>query len=178
MSAKKNISHKRESLRLAKMTSICYMLDIPDRPMGGEYGVTKGAAHYTKLTVVNDKSSVSHDHITSSHTTTLPSIDKEAIQLTNKNDDGSLMLPFRDVEMAQLGNFTLSPRSPEQQQLNMFLDGSSFSHEDLHLDQQQQHHDTFDQRQSTIYQQRTTEQFTTTSDQRQDIHLVTDQTAL
>ena len=157
------------------------MLDIPDQPMGGEYGVTKGAAHYTKLTVVNDKSSlgVSHDHITSSL------IDKDAMQLTSKNDDGSLMLPFRDVEMAQFGSFTLSPRSPEQHQLNMFLDGSSFSHEDHHLDQQ--HHDTFDQRQSSIDQhqrqssidqQRNTEQFTTTSDQRQDINQVTDQTAL
>ena len=176
VAAKKNLSHKRESLRVAKMNSICEMLDIPT---AAGYNRPKGL-HYSKLTIVNDKPSPhtpvgrSHDHTSSSNATT-PLVTEEAIQFANKNDDGSLMLPFKAVEMDQLGGFSVSPRSPDRQQLNMFLESSSFSHEDHHLDQRQHHHDSFYQRQQSIDQQNNVER---TNDQRQDINQVTNQTTL
>ena len=184
VAAKKNLSHKRESLRLAKMSNICEMLDIPGQPTAG-YNRPKGI-HYSKLTIVNDKSSPhapvggshapvggSHDHMTSMSSTS-PLVNEEAMQFASKNDDGSLMLPFKAVEMDQLGSFTVSPRSPDQQQLNMFLESSSFSHEDHHLDQ---HHDNFDQRQLSIDQQNSVDQVKITSDQRQN-NQVKNQTTL
>ena len=176
VAAKKNISHKRESLRMAKMTSICDMLDIPGQPTAAGYSRPK-ALHYSKLTIVNDKPTAhtpvggSGDHMTSSNITS-PLVTDEAMQFANKNDDGSLMLPFKAVEMDQLGSFTVSPRSPDHQQLNMFLENSSFSHEDHHLDQ---HHDNFDQRQVNIDQHNNAER---TIDQRQVINEMTNQTTL
>ena len=138
VAAKKNLNHKRESLRLAKMASICYMLDLPNQLSGHSH---PKALHYSKLTIVNTVSSCtpvtgSHDHMTSAAS---PLVKEEAIQLSSKNDDGSVMLPFdKGVEMDTLGgSFAVTARSP-QQQLNMFFRSSSFSHEEHHhLDQQQ-----------------------------------------
>lgn len=155
VAAKKNLSHKRESLRLAKMTKISEMLDIPTESTG--HSSHSGALHYPKLTIVGNKSSQhspvvgSRDRVTSSeHVMTSPLSKEESIQFANKNDDGSVMLPYiKDVEMNQLGFTVMSPKSPEQQHLNMLLRSSSFSHEEHHLDQQQ-HNDNFDQRQLSI----------------------------
>ena len=175
VAAKKNISHKKESLRMAKMTSICDMLDIPAGAAASGYSRPKGL-NYSKLIIVNDKPSPlapvggSADQLTSSNTS--PLVTDEAIQFANKNDDGSFMLPFKAVEMDQLGSFTVSPRSPDHQQLNMFLESSSFSHEEHHLDQ---HPDNFDQRQLNIEQHNNAER---TTDQRQIINEMTNQTTL
>lgn len=165
VAAKKNLLHKREMLRLAKNAAICDMLDLPTQLTGHP---NHKVLQYSKLTIVNKSSPHTpvRSHETSSdHVITSPLVNEEAIQLTSKNDDGSVMLPFnKGVEMTQLG-FTATPQSPKQQQLNMYLRSSSFSHEEhhldqhRHLDQRQQHHhgqqnnSHFNQRQLSVDQQ-------------------------
>lgn len=146
IAAKKNLVHKRHFLRLAKMATICEMLDLPIQSTGHNH---PKALHYSKLTIVRDVSphtpvKESCDHISASHhMMTSPLAKEEAIEFANKNDDGSVMLPFDkgSVEMDQL-SFTVAQQSPEQQ-LNMFLESSSFSCED-------QHKSDFDQRQQQM----------------------------
>ena len=134
VAAKKNISHKKESLRLAKMACISDMLDLPTQSSGHSKGL-----HYSKLTIVNDNVHTpvkgSHVQMTSAdHVISSPLMKEEGIQLANKNDDGSVMLPL-GVEMDTLG-FTATPQSPEQRHFSMVFTRSSFSHEEHHLDQQ------------------------------------------
>ena len=171
VAAKKNISHKKESLRLAKMACISDMLDLPTQLSGHSKGL-----HYSKLTIVNDNVHTpvkrSHVQMTSAdHVISSPLMKEEGIQLANKNDDGSVMLPL-GVEMDTLG-FTATPQSPEQRHFSMVFTRSSFSHEEHHLDQQgssfsqrqlgndqqqQEHHldqqnSSFSQRQLSVGQQ-------------------------
>ena len=150
VAAKKNISHKKESLRLAKMACISDMLDLPTQPTGPSH--PKGL-QYSKLTIVDDN--VPHAPVKGScapmtsqdHVITSPLVKEEAIQLASKNDDGSVMLPM-GVEMDTLG-FSATPQSPEQRHLSMLIT-SNFSHEEHHLDQRST---SFSQRQLGIDQQ-------------------------
>lgn len=176
VAAKKNLSHKRESLRSAKMATISNMLDLPTQPTGCTHPI---GLHYSKLTIVNDNVSHaplrgSHNHMSSDHVITSPLVKKEAIQLANKNDDGSVMLPFnKGVEMDTLGSFA-APQSPKQQHLNMLLKSSSFSHEERHLDQRQEQNSNFNQRQLSIDQQQQNDD-QATGHQRENINEVTKQ---
>lgn len=172
VAAKKNLNHKKESLQLAKMASICEMIDVAMQSTT-QQSHSKGH-HYSKLTVVSSNTSpplltpvkpLDH-HMTPSDHVSTSFTEGEAIEFDNKNDDGSLMLPFKGVEMNQLG-YSVTQQSSTGQ-LNMFLQSSSFSHEDHHLDQ----HNNFNQRQLSIdQQQQLNHQVTKASDDQ-----VTDQT--
>ena len=136
VAAKKNLTHKREALRLAKMTTIAEMLDLP---LGNDQAISKRLLKYQGVSVVGKNSSrpgshgpkPSLDHVTSCDADE----QQEVKQLTAaKNDDGSLVLPFnKEVEMSELV-FPLTPQ--DSQQFDLLID-SSFSHEDQHLDQAQ-----------------------------------------
>ena len=139
VAAKKNLTHKREALRMAKMTTIANMLDLPSYT---EQHATKQLLKYRGLSIVGKNSprqtKGSHEHKVISSMDHVTSCDEEdsaaAKQLTAKNDDGSLVLPFnKEVEMNQLV-FPLTPLDTQQFDL---LTDSSFSHEDRHLDQVQ-----------------------------------------
>ena len=151
VAAKKNISHKKESLRLAKIACISDMLDLPTQPTGSSH---PRGLQYSKLTIVDDnvphvpvKASHAPMMTSQDHVITSPLVKEEAIQLASKNDDGSVMLPM-GVEMDTLG-FTAMPQTPEQRHLNMLIT-SNFSHEEHHLDQRSS---SFSQRQLSIDQQ-------------------------
>jgi len=133
VAAKKNLTHKREALRLAKMTTIAEMLDLP--PYQDQY-TCKELLKYQGLSIVSKNSprqaKGSHEH--KDCTSYEEENSAAAKQLTVKNDDGSLVLPFnKEVEMSQLV-FPLTPQ--ETQKFDLLID-SSFSHEDRHLDQAQ-----------------------------------------
>ena len=154
VAAKKNLTHKREALRLAKMTTIAEMLDLPYK----DQHTSKELLKYQGLSIVSKNSprqtKGSREHKTTSSMDQMTSCNEEndgaaAKQLTAKNDDGSVMLPFnKEVEMSQLV-FPLTPQ--DTQQFDLLID-SSFSHEDRHLDQvqvdgnhlDQAHHDNND----------------------------------